>query len=126
MGMGGLMAGSFMSTIAGVVIGTAVADAIFSDGDGGGDAGDGGSGGDQGADAGDTGSDGADGGYDSGGYDAGGGDFGSGDFGGGGLRGRLLTRATSVHPSDASVDRHPGARASSRPSDPPSREEQQR
>ncbi len=31
-GLGGLMAGSFLSTIAGVVIGTAVADSIFNDG----------------------------------------------------------------------------------------------
>jgi len=35
MGLGGLMAGSFLSSIAGVVIGTAVADAILNDGDGG-------------------------------------------------------------------------------------------
>jgi hypothetical protein len=77
----GLMAGSFLSTIAGVVIGTAIADAIFND-----------SGYDQGyldgaeaADA-DQGADAADASYDGGetGYDAGGdftGDFG-GDFGG--------------------------------------------
>jgi hypothetical protein len=82
-GLGGLMAGSFLSTIAGVVIGTAVADAIFNDGSY-----------DQGyqdgteaADA-DQGSDTADAGYDSGdtGFDSGGdfgGDFGGGDFGGG-------------------------------------------
>ncbi len=30
-GMGGLMAGSFLSTIAGVVVGTAIADAILND-----------------------------------------------------------------------------------------------
>ena len=82
MGMGGLMAGSFLSTIAGVVVGTAVAGAIFDDGGDGGDSGDGGSEGDQGADAGDAGSDGGDGGYDDGGFDAGGGDFGGGGFGG--------------------------------------------
>jgi hypothetical protein len=86
-GLGGLVAGSFLSSIAGVVIGTAIADAIFDDG-----------GSDQGNDQdyadgsetaeGGQGTDAADAGYDSGdtGFDAagdvGGGDFG-GDFGGG-------------------------------------------
>ena len=80
-GFGGFMAGSFLSTIAGVVIGTAVADAIFDDG-----------GGDQGetsdaeAAEGDQGNDEAGADYDSnaGDYDAA--DFGDstdfGDFGG--------------------------------------------
>jgi hypothetical protein len=87
-GMGGLMAGSFLSTIAGVVIGTAVADAIFNDGGDGEGSSDGSEGeSDQGdnADSGDSGdfSGGDDfGGGDFGG-DFGGGDFGGGDFGGG-------------------------------------------
>ena len=91
MGMGGFMGGSFLSTIAAVVVGSAVADAIFNDGDGGGDQGDGGSEGDSSGDSGDTadaGSDGGDAGFDAGGSDFGGGDFGGGfgggDFGGGG------------------------------------------
>jgi hypothetical protein len=86
-GMGGLMAGSFLSTIAGVVVGTAIADAIFND-----------TGYDQGnqdgaeaadgageTDAADTGYDSGDAGFDTGG-DFGGGGFGGdfgGDFGGG-------------------------------------------
>ncbi|HKG26524.1 MAG TPA: hypothetical protein VKB09_12810 [Thermomicrobiales bacterium] len=84
-GLGGLMAGSFLSSIAGVVLGTAIADAIFDDGSydqgyaDGRDAADA----DQGADSADT----ADAGYDGGdtGFDSGdfGGDFGGGDFGGG-------------------------------------------
>jgi hypothetical protein len=83
MSPGGLMAGSFLSTIAGVVIGTAIADAIFTD-----------TGYDQGSQdgaeaaegAGET--DAADAGYDSGdaGFDTGG-DFGGGDFGSGGFGG---------------------------------------
>jgi len=83
-GLGGLMAGSFLSSIAGVVIGTAIADAIFNDGsydqgysDGTEAAQD-----DQGADTADAGYDSGDTGFDSGG-DFGGGDFGGGDFGGG-------------------------------------------
>ena len=86
-GLGGLMAGSFLSSIAGVVIGTAIADAIFDDGsyDQGYAEGAEAAQADQGADAdtGDTGFDSADAGFDTG--DVGGdfGDFGGGDFGGG-------------------------------------------
>jgi hypothetical protein len=107
MGMGGMFAGSMMGTIAGVVIGSAVANMLLGGydsspeaqdagdtsgdaGDGGTDAGDSGSG-DSGS--GDTGSGdaGGDAGYaadtsgtDSGGdWGGGGGDFGGGDFGGG-------------------------------------------
>ena len=82
-GLGGMMAGSFLSTIAGVVIGTAIADAIFDGGEG-----DQGSAegtdaeADQGTETGDAGFDSGDTGFDSGG-DFGGGDFGGGDFGGG-------------------------------------------
>jgi hypothetical protein len=84
-GLGGFLAFDFLSTIAGVVIGSAIADSIFNDG--GYDQGsteDSSAGTDgQSADAADTGSDSGDAGYDSGdvGLDAGG-DFG-GDFGGG-------------------------------------------
>jgi len=83
-GLGGLMAGGFLSTIAGVVVGTAIADAIFNDsgyeqGDqGGAETAEG----DQGTDAADAGYEGGDAGGDFGGGDFGGGDFG-GDFGGG-------------------------------------------
>jgi hypothetical protein len=86
-GLGGLMAGSFLSTIAGVVIGTAIADAVFNDGDydqgyaDGTEAGQADQSGDSG-DAGDSGYDSGDAGFDTG--DFGGGDFG-GDFGGGGF-----------------------------------------
>jgi hypothetical protein len=83
MGMGGLMAGSFLSTIAGVVVGSAIADAFFfndSGGDSGGDSGDSGDSGDTG-DTGDAGGDFGDSGGDFGGGDFGG-DFGGGDFGG--------------------------------------------
>ena len=112
MGMGGMIAGSMMGTIAGVVIGSAVADLLLGGydqspeaqdaGDGGSDSGDSGSGdaGDSGSgDAGDGGSvdAGGDAGYaaDTSGTDGGdwgsggdwggggGGDFGGGDFGGG-------------------------------------------
>jgi hypothetical protein len=89
MGMGGMIAGGLLASVAGAFIGTAIADAMFdfndsgesaeaadAGGDGGGDgAGDGG--GDAGGDYG--------GGYgDGGGFDGGdfGGDFGGGDFGG--------------------------------------------
>lgn len=89
MGMGGMIAGGLLASVAGAFIGTAIADAMFdfndsgesaeaadANGDGGGDgAGDGG--GDAGGDYG--------GGYgDGGGFDGGdfGGDFGGGDFGG--------------------------------------------
>lgn len=77
--MGGMMAGSFLSTIAGVMVGSAIANAFFNDTgytDGGGDAA---GGEDTAADGGDTGAD--------GGFDDFGGDFGGdigGDFGGGG------------------------------------------
>src|SRR5690349_20775848 len=85
MGMGGMIGGSLLGTIGGLVIGTAVADALFDTG-----LGDGGlfGGGDEeayaqgyedGADSGDAG----DAGGDYGGGDYGGGDFGGGDFGGG-------------------------------------------
>jgi hypothetical protein len=85
MGMGGMIGGSLLGTIGGLVIGTAVADALFDTG-----LGDGGlfGGGDEeayaqgyedGADSGDYG----DAGGDYGGGDYGGGDFGGGDFGGG-------------------------------------------
>ncbi len=81
-GMGSMIGGSLLGTIGGLVIGTAVADALFDSG-----LGDGGlfGGGDEeayaqgyedGADTGDFGG-------DSGGGDFGGGDFGGGDFGGG-------------------------------------------
>ena len=80
-GVGGLLTGNFLSTIAGVVIGSAIADAIFSDGgydqgyaDGSAAAEDG-----QSTDASDAGSDGGDAGFDAGG-DFGGGDFGGGEF----------------------------------------------
>jgi hypothetical protein len=86
-GMGGLMAGNFLSTIAGVVIGSAIADAFFFDsgydgGDTGGDTGFEGSD-DTGGELGDGDSGGDFGGGDFSGGDFGGGDFGGGDFGGG-------------------------------------------
>ncbi|RZU33743.1 hypothetical protein [Blastococcus saxobsidens] len=95
-GIGGVIGGSMLGTIGGLVVGTAVADALFDTG-----LGDGGlfGGGDEeayaagvedgtGADGGDVagGAGGDDGGYgagDYGGGDFGGGDFGGGDFGGG-------------------------------------------
>jgi len=101
MGMGGMIAGSMLGTIAGVVVGSALADTMLGGydsspeaheaGDANGDSGDSGDGGDGGGDgtvdaAGDTGgSDFGDagGGSDFGGSDFGGGDFGGGDFGGG-------------------------------------------
>jgi len=78
-GMGTMMAGSFLSTIAGVMVGSAIADAFLGDagfsedaaaaeGDGGDFGAEGDAGGDPGADA----------GGDFGGF----GDFGGGDFGG--------------------------------------------
>lgn len=90
---GSMVGGSLLGTIGGMVIGTAVADALFDTG-----LGDGGlfGGGDEeayaqgyedgaGTDSGDYGGDSsyADGGGDFGGGDFGGGDFGGGDFGGG-------------------------------------------
>ncbi len=85
--MGGMFASSLLGTVAGVVVGSAIAQAFLPDpssseagADGSGDAGGsgdggGGAGADASADA---------GGYDGGGYDGGGfGDFGGGDFGGG-------------------------------------------
>jgi hypothetical protein len=92
MGMGGMIAGGLLASVAGAFIGTAVADAMFdfndsgesaeaadAGGDGGGDAGD--TGGDYGGGYGDSAGDGA---GDGGGFDGGdfGGDFGGGDFGG--------------------------------------------
>jgi hypothetical protein len=85
-GMGGLMAGSFLSTIAGVVIGTAVADALFNDGSYDQGYADGSESANDDSDSGDTGDSGDSGDF-SGGDDFGsgdfGGDFGGGDFGGG-------------------------------------------
>ncbi len=93
MGMGGFMAGSFLSTIAGVVVGSAIANAFFFDS--GYDGGD--SGGDAGSDSGgDTGSDAGDG--DFGGGDFGGGDF--GDFGGGDFG-----RTDDIHKALLKIDR---------------------
>ncbi|SDF67918.1 hypothetical protein SAMN05660485_03895 [Blastococcus fimeti] len=81
-GMGSMIGGSLLGTIGGLVIGTAVADALFDSG-----MGDGGlfGGGDEEAYAQgyEDGSDIGDLGGDSGGGDFGGGDFGGGDFGGG-------------------------------------------
>ncbi|RBY92227.1 hypothetical protein DQ244_08005 [Blastococcus sp. TBT05-19] len=95
-GMGGLIGGSMLGTIGGLVVGTAVADALFDTGLGDGglfgggdeeayaagyeDGADGGYGGDPGGDF----AGGADNGW---GGDFGGGDFGGGDFGGGGFGG---------------------------------------
>lgn len=70
------MGGMFLSTLAGVFVGTAVADAFYGQ-EGTGDA-DGGADGEAGADDG-----GGEAGADDGGGDFGGGDFGGGDFGGG-------------------------------------------
>ena len=103
MGMGGMVMGSMMGTIAGVVVGSAIANALFDGYDQSPeaqDAGDTGSGDTGSGDSGDTGSDvgtgdtgdvgsGDAGGGDwaggdwGGGSDFGGGDFGGGDFGGG-------------------------------------------
>lgn len=84
-GMGGLLAGGFLSSIAGVVVGSAIADAFFADSngdgsDGGGDDGDGNDGSDagDGGDPGDTGDTG-DGAADFGDLGDIGGDFG-GEF----------------------------------------------
>ncbi len=74
-GLGGLMAGSFLSSIAGVVIGSAIADQFFGDAGSGDD--------DQGADGTDAGSEGDGGDYGDAGTDAGAGDYGSADSGGG-------------------------------------------
>jgi hypothetical protein len=81
-GVGGYLAGNFLSTIAGVVVGTAIADVIFNDGgDGQGDANNtAAADGDPGSDTADAGEVSGDAGYDTG--DIGGADFG-GDFGGG-------------------------------------------
>jgi len=97
MGMGGMIAGGLLASVAGAFIGTAIADAMFDfndsgesaeaadagggGGDGGGDGG-GNGGGDAGGDYGGGYGDG--GGFDGGGFDGGdfGGDFGGGDFGG--------------------------------------------
>ena len=89
MGMGGMIAGGLLASVAGAFIGTAIADAMFDfndsgesaeAADAGGDGGDGGgdAGGDYGGGYGDG------GGFDGGGFDGGdfGGDFGGGDFGG--------------------------------------------
>jgi hypothetical protein len=92
--LGGLgFGGTFLNTLAGAFVGTAIASTLFgsygyppgdpgdsgsSDGDG--NAGDGGDSGDAGGDSGDAGGDGGD--FGDGGGDFGGGDFGGGDFGG--------------------------------------------
>ncbi len=95
-GMGSMIGGSLLGTIGGLVIGTAVADALFDTGMGDGGLFGGGdeeamsqeaAGGDYGDQGGDYGGDpnadfagGADNGWDGGGGDFGGGDFGGGDF----------------------------------------------
>ncbi|WP_158370407.1 hypothetical protein [Cellulosimicrobium cellulans] len=93
-GMGGMIAGSLLASVAGAFVGTAIADSLFDLSDSGdaADAGaegaDGGSeadaggydGGDVSADGGGWGGDGGWGGGDFGGGDFGGGDFGGGDF----------------------------------------------
>lgn len=85
-GMGGMFAGSMLGTIAGFVVGSAIADAMLGGYDQSPEAAEAG---DTSADAGDAGNDGGDAGADTGdaGGDAGGdyagGDFGAGDFGGG-------------------------------------------
>ncbi len=94
-GMGSMIGGSLLGTIGGLVIGTAVADALFDTGVGDGGLFGGGdegmsqeaAGGDYGDQAGDYGGDpnadfaeGADNAWDGGGGDFGGGDFGGGDF----------------------------------------------
>jgi len=88
MGMGGMIAGGLLASVAGAFIGTAIADAMFDFNDSGesteaADAG-GDGGGDGGGDAGDAGGDYGGGYEDAGGFDGGdfGGDFGGGDFGG--------------------------------------------
>lgn len=83
MGMGGMIAGGLLASVAGAFIGTAIADAMFdfNDSGEGGDAGDSGDA-EEAADTGDAGGDyGGDAGGDFGGGDFGG-DFGGGDFGG--------------------------------------------
>jgi hypothetical protein len=83
MGMGGMIAGGLLASVAGAFIGTAIADAMF-DFDDSGDGGDAGDAGDAeaAADTGDAGGDYGGGDYGGGDY-GGGGDFGGGDFGGG-------------------------------------------
>lgn len=88
MSMGGMMMGTMFSTIGGVIIGSAIADALFDGYDSSPEAADAGdadpSAADAGQDAGGT--DSGDAGVDSGGSESGGdaaGDFGGGDFGGG-------------------------------------------
>jgi hypothetical protein len=80
MSMGGLMAGSFLSTIAGVVVGSAIVDAFFVDEGGGDSGGDSGDSTDAGGydDSGDAGGDFSD--LGSGDFGDVGGDFGGGDF----------------------------------------------
>jgi hypothetical protein len=77
MGMGGMIAGSLLASVAGAFVGTAIADAMF-------DFNDSGEGGDfsaEGGDVQDAGDTGGDYGGDFGGGDFAGGDFGGGDFG---------------------------------------------
>lgn len=87
MGMGGMIAGGLLASVAGAFIGTAIADAMFDFDDSGEGADSAGAGDTEAAaDTGDAGGDqtdaGGDHGGDHGGGDAGGGDFGGGDFGG--------------------------------------------
>jgi hypothetical protein len=81
------LGGMFLSTIAGVFVGTAIADAFFGDHASGADAagatGDAGQPAESSGDYGESSGDYGDGGGDPGGGDLGGGDFGGGDFGGG-------------------------------------------
>jgi hypothetical protein len=81
-GYGGLVAGSFLSSFAGILVGSAIAEQFFGDaGDDHGSA--------EGADADTDDAGDADDGGDFGGDDFGGGDFGGGDFGGGDFGGGL-------------------------------------
>ncbi|TCL80429.1 MULTISPECIES: hypothetical protein [unclassified Rathayibacter] len=80
MGFGGVLASSMLGTIAGFVIGSAIADAFIPDGVGESVQAEGA----DGADGGDAGADGGDAGAGDAGGDYGGGDYGGGDFGGGG------------------------------------------
>jgi hypothetical protein len=95
MGMGGMFAGSMMGTIAGVVVGSAIADMMFSGYEQSPEAQEAGdTGGDTGTETGDAGFSGEPGGAEAGSADAGGGDWagggdswgggGGGDWGGGG------------------------------------------
>jgi hypothetical protein len=85
MGMGGMFAGSMMGTIAGVVVGSAIADMMLGGYDQSPEAQEtGDTGGDAGTDTGDAGFSGEPGGTEAGGTEAGGADAGGGDWAGGG------------------------------------------